>query len=166
MPRAGKFKAGEIVRGVTLLKKYTVRKPDNRNKSVWKCVHNISQEIMHIDEANLMQSKCDRKSKLGTQINRTFNNYRYKCRKKNLFWDLSSEQFYTLTQKPCVYCGIAPSNGRLPFIYNGLDRKDNNLGYTPDNVAPCCARCNGIKGDILSYEDMKIAMRAIKKAHK
>ena len=30
-------------------------------------------------------------------------------------------------------------------MYNGIDRKDNNLGYTPKNVVPCCSVCNFAK---------------------
>lgn len=35
-----------------------------------------------------------------------------------------------------------------------LDRKDNSRGYTPDNVVPACRRCNVIKGEVLTYEQM------------
>ena len=37
-------------------------------------------------------------------------------------------------KKPCHYCG-----GKT---VNGVDRKDNNEGYTIDNVVPCCSSCN------------------------
>ena len=30
---------------------------------------------------------------------------------------------------------------------NGLDRVDNNKGYTIDNVVPCCKRCNYAKNN-------------------
>ena len=35
---------------------------------------------------------------------------------------------------------------------NGLDRKDNSLGYTIYNVLPCCSFCNQAKMDA-NYED-------------
>lgn len=37
--------------------------------------------------------------------------------------------------KPCHYCGCE-------IEATGLDRKDSNRGYTPDNVVPCCFDCN------------------------
>jgi 5-methylcytosine-specific restriction endonuclease McrA len=40
------------------------------------------------------------------------------------------------------------------FLYSGIDRKDNEKGYTEENCVPCCKRCNGIKGEWLSYEEM------------
>lgn len=45
---------------------------------------------------------------------------------------------------PCHYCGCE-------IEVTGLDRKDSDKGYTPDNVVPCCADCN-IKKGIKPYE--------------
>ena len=67
-------------------------------------------------------------------------------------WGLTPDQFRSITHEPCHYCGKPPSqktynphsNGQ--FTYNGIDRKDNDLGYTPDNVVPCCSSCNYHKG--------------------
>ena len=46
-------------------------------------------------------------------------------------------EFYEsqLWGKPCHYCGCEIEG-------TGLDRKDNDKGYTPDNVVPCCRGCN------------------------
>ena len=46
-------------------------------------------------------------------------------------------EFYEsqLWGKPCHYCGCE-------IEVTGLDRKDNDKGYTPDNVVPCCWGCN------------------------
>jgi hypothetical protein len=75
--------------------------------------------------------------------------------------DLSFDDFYTLSQQQCYYCGIKPkqkynkflsssessensrSNGT--FIYNGLDRVDSNLPHTKSNLVPCCKFCNYAK---------------------
>jgi hypothetical protein len=38
------------------------------------------------------------------------------------------------------------------FIYNGLDRVDSMKGHTPDNVVPCCYRCNCAKNN-MSFND-------------
>ena len=47
--------------------------------------------------------------------------------------------------EPCHYCGVE-------IEVTGLDRKDNNKGYIPGNVVPCCWDCNKKKGTKL-YED-------------
>jgi hypothetical protein len=41
---------------------------------------------------------------------------------------------------PCFYCGHSEIYG-----VNGVDRKDNAVGYTLENSVPCCATCNFAK---------------------
>jgi len=80
------------------------------------------------------------------------------ARKRNLKWYLTEEQVACLTKQPCYYCGAEPSqvcgdekmNGA--YIYNGLDRVDNEEGYTIDNVVPCCGACNWAKRSMTSNE--------------
>lgn len=79
---------------------------------------------------------------------------------------LSLKQFYQLATSNCYYCRMVPSNKRkiyckkssieakenCTFIYNGLDRVDNNLPHNYDNVVPCCKYCNTAKSQ-LSLKD-------------
>lgn len=60
----------------------------------------------------------------------------------------------------CYYCGNAPSNKRtrdtgIATYYQGLDRVDNNLGYTIENIVPCCKYCNSFKLDRTEEEFYK-----------
>lgn len=71
--------------------------------------------------------------------------------------DITNEQFISYWNSKCEYCYKAILNEKGI----GLDRLDNNLGYTPENVVPCCGDCNYIKGDILTHAEMKIAMNAV-----
>jgi len=65
-------------------------------------------------------------------------------------WELTLEQFIFATlDKSCHYCAEA-----LPKAGSGLDRKDNNIGYTVENVVPCCTRCNKMKNSYLTYDEM------------
>jgi hypothetical protein len=75
--------------------------------------------------------------------------------------NLTEDEFIELSQMFCDYCRDAPANkyntfanssieaSRLngEFIYNGLDRIDNNRKHDRDNVAPCCKHCNYAKRD-------------------
>ena len=71
---------------------------------------------------------------------------------RSLPCSLTFPQWESLAEKPCFYCGALPSNKRhvyktdAPFIYSGMDRTDNNLGYSLENCVPCCAPCNSAKG--------------------
>ena len=63
---------------------------------------------------------------------------------------LSFEEFLNLAQQKCFYCGEEPlqcSKNKYAknFYYNGLDRVDNNKGYTTDNVKTSCFKCNNAK---------------------
>jgi 5-methylcytosine-specific restriction endonuclease McrA len=40
------------------------------------------------------------------------------------------------------------AHGGTDYIYNGIDRIDNERGYLPDNAVPCCKRCNQAKADM------------------
>ena len=80
-----------------------------------------------------------------------------KCRK--LEFCISIEELDSVTRSPCVYCGVVISE--VSETGYGLDRKDSSRGYTLDNVVPCCYTCNRIKMDILTYEEMKVAMEAV-----
>lgn len=55
-------------------------------------------------------------------------------------WHLSFEQFKSLIESDCAYCGQSP-NGWL----NGVDRVDNNKEYVIGNCVSCCKMCNYMK---------------------
>ena len=42
--------------------------------------------------------------------------------------------------KPCIYCG------EVGWEIMGCDRINNDLPHTPNNVVPCCKKCNGKRG--------------------
>lgn len=85
-------------------------------------------------------------------INQRFCNYSTWARRRDYEFSLTREQFGRIVILDCHYCGASPSiHLKRPGIYrgevriNGIDRVDNNLGYTLDNIVPCCKRCNKMK---------------------
>ena len=86
-------------------------------------------------------------------LTRLIIDYKNRARKKNINFTLTRNEFETLTSSNCYYCGIEPKQIYKPvkfcnpgnYIYNGIDRLDNNLGYTLDNCVPCCGICNFAK---------------------
>lgn len=106
--------------------------------------------------------------KLQTLAKEVFHSYRQRCRKRGTEFALSEKEFLPLLGMDCHYCGSPPKNfmrkkrcGDLKFYYQGIDRIDNNKGYLLDNVVPCCYRCNQIKSDVLSYEEMLVVAEAL-----
>jgi len=76
---------------------------------------------------------------------------------------LTYQEYYEIAKdKPCChYCGESlvwnewrPTEGRRSSASN-LDRKDANLGYSTDNVVPCCGRCNYAKGTHFTYNQWR-----------
>lgn len=87
-------------------------------------------------------------------INSVLAMYQERATRRRLSWELSRDKFVAMVQMVCHYCGTAPAQrvGKYRFVYNGIDRQNNALGYREDNCVPCCGRCNVAKSDS-SYED-------------
>lgn len=78
--------------------------------------------------------------------------------------ELTYDEFLWFTTiETCHYCDATinwvpyfPSKTRRTKVRCplNLDRKDNYLGYSRSNCVVCCWRCNLIKSDVLSYDQM------------
>lgn len=75
-----------------------------------------------------------------------WNTYKKGARNRGYEWLLTREVFEKLVKIPCFYCGAPPSNtiSQYPkeFLFSGIDRFDNEVGYTEQNCVPCCSVCN------------------------
>ena len=79
-------------------------------------------------------------------------------------FDLEQQEFiewYEKSIKKCSYCKITqkewnslnnPYSKR--YIRLTVDRKNSNIGYQINNIVLACFRCNIIKSDIITYEEM------------
>lgn len=94
-------------------------------------------------------------------FNRLLRGWKAGAKSRGYKWKLSKEQAEYLSKQPCHYCGKEPEqeahNGRghSVYLYNGLDRVDNDKGYFLGNIVPCCKTCNYAKRDmsIDKFED-------------
>jgi hypothetical protein len=108
------------------------------------------------------RSLAREKGSLHSAKNHYFSKYVCGARNRNLKFDLTFDQFISIITRPCNYCGMEDSvtnytahkviERRKGFKSNGIDRVDNNLGYTTDNCVPCCKICNSMKMT-LSYDN-------------
>ncbi len=92
-------------------------------------------------------------------LNNLFGKYILRATQRGHSFNLSKEQFKEITSSNCHYCGVVPSQSAYSngyktsdYTYNGIDRKDNNVGYEINNVLTCCKTCNFAKRD-MSYLD-------------
>lgn len=107
--------------------------------------------------------------------------YQNNAKKMGRDFCLSREEFKCITSQHCQYCGTEPTqiakashnNGRTlegvdwsAYTYNGIDRVDNNLGYTIDNCVPCCGSCNLMKRSFSAIQFIKHISNIYKHIHK
>lgn len=75
--------------------------------------------------------------------------YKRNAKKRGYNFSLNDEESMSLFKGNCYYCGIEPKmiikKSKIPFIYNGIDRKNNFIGYEYLNCVSCCGRCNKAK---------------------
>ena len=91
-------------------------------------------------------------------FNLLYTHYKDAAASRNRKFSLTKEEFRKLTKQECYYCGVAPKqkqktgNHTGEYIYNGLDRYDNDLGYTTENSVTCCWGCNRFKSTMHGNE--------------
>jgi hypothetical protein len=69
--------------------------------------------------------------------------YKFNAKAKQVEFNLSISEFEKITNRKCYYCNEFTINKQ----YCGIDRADNNLGYTVENSISCCCDCNVLKSD-------------------
>lgn len=101
-------------------------------------------------DRNKLHSYCKRCSKENNNIfyqktqKGRFGRYKKSAIERNINFNITFEEFIEFWNKPCLFCGS-------PIETIGLDRINNELGYTYGNLVPCCTTCNKTKND-LSFE--------------
>lgn len=92
-------------------------------------------------------------------LNRVINAYKCGSKRRCIPFNLNKKQMVLLFRGNCFYCGCKPSkimndtkwmNGG--FIYNGIDRLNNNIGYNSTNCVSCCYKCNVMKNTLSKKE--------------
>jgi hypothetical protein len=89
-----------------------------------------------------------------------YRKYKKSASDRKYSFNLDIEYFKKLTSSNCYYCGIEPyriNNNRTKrenehYVYNGIDRIDNSIGYEIENCVPCCRECNVSKGERTTEE--------------
>lgn len=66
-----------------------------------------------------------------------------------------------VAQEECHYCHVEIS-WKKKQTYN-LDRADNHLGYTMDNLVVCCGSCNKTKGDRFTYDEFMLLAQVLRR---
>lgn len=153
-------------------------------RTLWRCLCECGQEkpvrTEHLVRGVSTNCGC-RRVKKAAESNRKrpyeaiYNALVRQAREYSRSLTLSYEEFVPLTSAhACSYCGeplewsmYSPQKGC--GMKHQLDRKDNNLGYTLDNVAVCCTSCNYAKGSRYTHEEwvcMTVALKEFRDGRK
>lgn len=77
--------------------------------------------------------------------------YKNNAKKKGYIFSLTLEEIDIFFKSNCYYCGRPPhkkiekNKFYGSFTYTGIDRINNNEGYTITNTVACCSDCNYLK---------------------
>lgn len=80
--------------------------------------------------------------------NNRYCEYRYNAEKRGYKFNLSLDEFCSITEKECHYCGGFSQEWDDRSRGNGVDRKDSAKGYEAANCVPCCSKCNFVKNSM------------------
>ncbi len=157
-------------------------KKNNKSRVFWLCRCDCGNEKVvagrTLNSGHSQSCGCLHKESLSkantlengvAAFNKVYKAYKRGAKDRGLIFELTKEKFKEITKMDCYYCGDAPSNvGKSlsitdNYIYNGIDRLDNNVGYVIGNVVPCCKKCNMMK---LNYSLEAFKDKIIKIYHK
>lgn len=149
---------GKIFANLKVLNKYEYRK----NRLYLFCECSKCNNTKYISSLSLLKNKScgcsgsNRIEKNRSAFNRVMDIYLNNARSRNLNFSLTEEECRQLFAGNCHYCNAGPSkvkksSGNGEFIYNGIDRVNNLLGYSKNNCVSCCFLCNVMKLN-LEYE--------------
>lgn len=148
-------------------------------KAFWKCLcdcgNNTIVSTSDLRTGNTKSCGCwgleertiraKSKDRNMIRLRDSLNAMKLTAKKKGRTWTLSDQEAYALMQSNCHYCNSEPSNERKDYTYeestkySGIDRIDNEQGYTKENCVPCCKMCNFLKKDY----DQKFFLNHIRK---
>lgn len=144
---------------------------NNRGSACWniECTNCGVKTIRardHISKTNVC-NYCHLLARGQAGLNAMFSTYSLNALKAKRKFELTMGKFRALTSSDCYYCGSPPSyikcnNSSIShrkskwgdYIYNGIDRKCNEKGYSSENCVSCCFICNAAKNG-MSFDDFK-----------
>ncbi len=125
---------------------------NQRQVNFWLVECTNCKTVCEKDINNMQRSKGCRECGLLPRgrigLGKLYRTYKAGATVRGLGFQLTVEEFESLTRLRCFYCGKLPdlisSCGAEwgSYLYNGIDRKDSDVGYILSNCLPCCHICN------------------------
>ena len=166
--------------------------PNKNSQKFWYCLCDCGKKVLvsqgKLRSGHTTTCGCSRRKERGfASYKQRFSVYKRRAKKRKWRFELTFDQFKNLISGPCFYCKKDPAAWnrylnsdmvtrssvkslglsrevveRATILTNGIDRIDNNSGYTVKNCVPCCFECNKMKMDISLNEFMDRIYRIYK----
>ena len=135
----------------------------NSSYSVWVFECSECGGEIHAQSHSLKthSGKCMRCGHLGKPYMFIYNELK-NHRNSKVNFELKYEDLVEIIENnnSCHYCGTSLTYNKHSRYWgennsraHQLDRKNNNIGYTKENVVPCCWECNRLKSNRFTYEE-------------
>lgn len=97
-------------------------------------------------------------------VGRYFISYKRFADYRDIPFRLPLSHFAKMVKQECYYCGALPSRSiwmgsryATKTLMNGIDRRNNAVGYSKKNVVTACRRCNIAKNKVSAEEFIEMA---------
>ena len=164
---------GQIINNISIIKRFTKNylfsRTENRYKPIDKylckclsCLTEFEKSKLTVHKKLLNCATCNGRTENAAK-NLIYYEYKNGAKNRNLEFSADELYFKNLLTKNCFYCNIEPKTTSLylkTFKYNGIDRFDNTLGYTQNNIRSCCIDCNKAKWT-MNFDEFKVLYRSI-----
>lgn len=97
------------------------------------------------------------------------------AKKRNIELMMTQKEFcdwYAVQDRCCFYCkrhedDVVKEKDIIQVMAHRLtiDRCDNNVGYSTGNIVLCCSRCNTVKGNYFTKQEMLLIGNIIREKH-
>lgn len=123
------------------------------NEQVYEIIENNKSKFLKVNDYIISGNSKERLIK-SLYKNRIWNRHiKLGFDKKNI---IDINEYASLIQQECYYCGKTNSQKDGEFYHNGIDRLDSTKGYTEQNCVPCCTKCNMAKGSLTTREFLNL----------
>lgn len=137
------------------------------NTWIFKCKGCDNKIKAQASQIKTHSGKCRRCTQLGKPYAFIYNELLKSTRSDKYAVTLTYKELVYIIKNDsnCHYCDTKLTFHKHSKVYGAnnsrayqLDRKNNMIGYTKDNVVPCCWTCNRLKSDAFTYDEfMKLS---------